>query len=670
MGQSDRQCDHYYPDDHARAGERCGSTILPKDSDVCKAHMIGGVEVLASEREAARLRRLSVREMRRPPAGFYNEGWDVQPFRPAADCAAGFDVDVSTATRWYAWVRDEQAQTKRRESWSAPGDLPDTWWELDESHIAGLVADFSDFRARFFRTPRREGFLTPEFQAKWVASILTALVTGGRQVILSPPRHGKSEMLIHVCTWMVCNWPDIRIIWVGGNERIAQRSVGAVAAHLSQNPDLIETYAGPGGSFRPRAKDGLPWSKSEFTVATRSGLVKGRTMTALGRGGTLLSLDADILIADDIEDHASTAQPGAREATREWWTSQLESRKEEHTALFVIGSRQHPDDLAGHLLDNDAYSAIVETAHRRDCEIPSEPDRYPEHVECMLFPELRSYTYLMSQKHAAETTGGTGIFQMVYLNESTAKGFQIFTAEIVDPCRSPTHVIGRIPKPHRPDGTKPEDVGAVRLVAGLDPSGSGYQAAVLWAFQIKPELRMWLVDLENREGGGIPAARDIIRRWHDQYRLSHWVIEENLYHGAIVDDEQIVEFSRHNGIRVEAWNTYRNKADARVGVTSMQPLYADQKIILPYGDGPSQTATDLLRSQLLYYDTSAPRNRNTRGGYKNDLVMASWFPLEVIRRAQQEHHAEMGISYQPSYPGFTGSKWSQAPWAKTRYARR
>jgi hypothetical protein len=601
--------------------------------------------------------------MRKPPPVFYEEEWDVQPFRPAADCAAHFDVDLSTATRWYAWVRDEHAQAERRETWSGPDGFPDTWWNLNESHIGRLVEDFTKFRDKYFRTPRRERFMTPEFQQRWVASILKALVTGGRQVILSPPRHGKSEMLIHVSTWLICRFPDIRIIWVGGNERVAQRSVGAVAAHLSQNRELIEAYTGPGGSFRPRSKDGLPWSKSEFTVATRSGLQKGRTMTALGRGGTLLSLDADILVADDIEDHGSTAQPGAREATREWWTSQLESRKEEHTALFVIGSRQHPDDLCGRLLENDAYEQTVETAHDRACDIPDEPGRYDDHQDCMLFPELRSYRHLMSQKKAAETVGGQGIYAMVYLNESSDRGIQTFTREIVDDCRDPNYVIGQIPTPNQPEGARREDVGGVHLVAGLDPAGTGYQAAFLWAYQVQPELHMWMVDLENREGGGIAAARQTIRNWYEKYPgLAHWVVEENLYQGGIVDDDQIREFSNRQGIRLEGFRTYRNKVDPRLGVTSLQPLFADKSITLPYGDAPSKAKTDTLRSQLLYYDGAAPRNRNTRAGYKSDLVMAAWFPMDVIRRAQNEFISEMGVDYEPEYAWFSGSDWNEVPW--------
>src|SRR5690606_35765052 len=162
-----------------------------------------------------------------------------------------------------------------------------------------------------------------------------------------------------------------------------------------------------------------------------------------------------------------TATAGARESTREGWTSQLESRKEEHTGLFMIGSRQHPDDLAGHLLDNDEYEAIVETAHDEACDKPRGREHWDEQVDCMLFPEVRCVGGLLPQQRAAETAGGAQIYGMVYLNRASAGGCQVVTAEKIHQCRNPQRTVGQIPAE------------ATRLVAGLDPSGVGYQAAFL-----------------------------------------------------------------------------------------------------------------------------------------------------------------------------------------------
>ena len=65
----------------------------------------------------------------------------------------------------------------------------------------------------------------------------------------------------------------------------------------------------------------------------------------------------------------------------------MSSRVEEHTAVVVIGSRQHSDDLYNSLLDNNAWDNIVEQAHSDDCEIPEQEE--DEHIDCMLWKGKR-----------------------------------------------------------------------------------------------------------------------------------------------------------------------------------------------------------------------------------------------------------------------------------------
>ena len=552
-----------------------------------------------------------------------------------------------------------RGQSEAAKVWTEPArNFPVVLWDLDETHVDALVKDFMWVRDTFFQTERGRKWLTPPFQQKWVRAVISNLVRGGRLIILSPPRHGKTELLIHTVVWLICRFPNIRIIWVGGNLPLAKQALSEVLEHLETDDGLIKAFCPPGARFEPKKRQGRMWSSETLKVATRT--IRGMkqpTLKAVGRGGRLRSQDTDFIICDDIEDEKSTVAAVTREETRRWWTTGPDSRKEEHTALFYIGSRAHPDDLGGYLIENQAYDSIVEHAHDPACETPVE--ELADHQECMLFPDIRSFKWLMEQKLSAETVGGQAVFDMLYQNLSTGEGFDMFTAEVVHPSRSADHVVGRIPSPLE---DQDPDASGIRLVAGLDPSGSGYQAAVLWAYQVRPELHMWLVDIENREGGGIAQARKTIRKWHDDYQVSHWVVEENLYQGGIVDDEKIREFANEKGIVLESFRTYRNKIDPRIGVTSMQPLFASGAITLPYGDGPSKAKTDVYVRQLLHYDGLAPRNRNTRTGPKTDLVMASWFPMDVIRRAQNEFISEMGVDYQPEYESFSGYDWNEVPW--------
>jgi hypothetical protein len=367
-------------------------------------------------------------------------------------------------------------------------------------------------------------------------------------------------------------------------------------------------------------------------------------MVAVGKGGKILSRDCDIIIADDIEDHQTTMQPGARESTRQWWTTTLSSRKEEHTAVIVIGSRQHPDDLYNHLLESDNFTSIVETAHALDCEIPEHLE--DEHVDCMLWSNKRSFKWLRSRLHSAESTGGRQTFEMVYFNQAYVEGTQIFTMNIIDQCMRPDLVLGQVYK-------------NLYLVAGLDPASSGYQASVLWGIdQYRGEL--YLVDLENKRGGGIRAALDQMADWLHQYDVRHWIVEENGFQTAIRQDAAIKEFTLRTGITVQGHLTGKNKHDPLYGVGAMADLFEDRRIHLPTGDGVSNSKVQQYRQQLLYFDGKPVSKRNKE---KTDIVMASWFPMKVFRRMQKEHAADIGLEYNPSYGDFKMSEMNEAPWA-------
>ena len=265
---------------------------------------------------------------------------------------------AAVSMAYNAYIEDLENEEEKKE------------WEVPQVAEKSLE-HFKDFRYRYFEPEQGIPYETPDFHIKWIKSILEAIDNGEQQMILSPPRHGKTDLLIHFVVWLICKNPNTRILWVGGNEDIAKNSVSSVMDQLENNELLIEEICGPGPKFKPQNRSGKAWSSTEFTIGTRTVTgIKSPTMIGIGRGGKILSRDCDIIIADDIEDHSSTMQPASRENTRNWWTTTLSSRKEEHTAMIVIGSRQHYDDLYSHLLDNESWKTIVEEAHDTGCTLP------------------------------------------------------------------------------------------------------------------------------------------------------------------------------------------------------------------------------------------------------------------------------------------------------------
>jgi len=524
-----------------------------------------------------------------------------------------------------AWLEDIENKEKA-ENWTLPA-------KAEKS-----LREFKLFRDMYFETETGDLYETPEFHIRWIESILHAIEHGNQQMILSPPRHGKTDLLIHFAVWLIIQNPNIRILWVGGNEEIAKNAVSSVIDQLENNEKLNEDLCPPGKSFKPTSRTGKAWSQSGFTVGTRTVTgIKSPTMVGIGRGGKILSRDCDIIIADDLEDHGSTMQPASRENTRNWWTTTLSSRKEEHTAMIVIGSRQHYDDLYNHLLDNESWSTLVEEAHSTSCNKPDWSD--DEHVDCMLWPGKRTYKWLMDRKRAAETTGGRAIYEMVYLNVAMPDGLALFEREEIEQCRDQKRDIGNLPQ-------------GVRLIAGLDPASTGYQAAVLWGYNVDTGV-LYLIDLHNNLGGGIPQALDVIKDWWMKYNCSHWVIEENGFQKAIRQDESIRKFAAEHGVFLEGHETRNQKFDPIFGVTAMRPLFQEKKINLPYLSYEAQEKVNLYTSQLVYF--SSARTKSKTVGTKTDIVMASWFPMRAIRRMQKERFAEVGHDYNPSFMGYNPS---------------
>ena len=550
-----------------------------------------------------------------------------------AKVAELLDINKSTVTRMFNAYKEDKQVVKAQENWVTPQEATES------------LQDFKEFRDRYFKTETGDPYETADFHEKWINSIIKAIDEGGEQMILSPPRHGKTDLLTHFAVWQICKNPNIRIMWVGGNEDIAKNAVGSVLDQLENNEQLIEEICGPGNKFQPKNRSGKSWSSGQFTVGTRTVTgIKSPTMVSVGKGGKILSRDCDLIIADDIEDHGTTIQPSAREQTRQWWTTTLSSRKEEHTAVVVIGSRQHPEDLYNFLLENPEMTTIVEEAHSTECVLPE--NEIELHTDCMLWAGKRSYKWLLSRLHAAETTGGKAIFEMVYLNKAFVDGITMFDVEEVDLCRDVNRTVGHIPA-------------GCHLVAGLDPASTGYQAAFLWAINTETG-KMYMVDIENEQGGGIIQAKETIKKWYEKYNLAHWVIEENGFQRAIRQDKDLKEYCARMGIYLEGHQTQKNKFDPIFGVGSMRELFKEELISLPYGSAESETKSNIYRRQLIYFSTGASKQSGRNN--KSDVVMASWFPMRVIRRLQKERLAEVGLDYEPSFGEWDISDMNESPW--------
>lgn len=498
-----------------------------------------------------------------------------------------------------------------------------------------LVESYVAFQDRFFEIAPGRRFIVKDFHRLWIGLIIRAWLTGGKQLILSPPRHGKSELLIRFVVWAICLDYNVRVMWVAANQDVAKIMLGAVRDHLENNEELIAAVLPPGETFKPDRSRSKVWHSSEIRI-NQLNIVgqKSSTMLALGRTQAILSRDCDILIVDDLEDFDSTREPGGREYGRNKF-AEIGTRKEEKTMWVNICSRQHPEDLAHHLIDSaskQGWEVTIHAAHDEGCG--HDPEVFEDHRDCVLFPEVRSYRWLMEKKMEMDDLGIAGAYEMRYLNAPRPTAGLVFRVEVIrELCLDRSRDVGT------------KGIPAGRMIAGLDPASRGTQAAYGWLWT--PEM-LYMIDLETQEAGGFEGALRVFGQWDDAYLLKDWKFEDNATQIEFFRDPRLRQMTYDRGISVKPYHTGKNKQDPELGLSSMAPMYHSGRINLPYGTPEARRKTNLLLRQLGNWTTEGLR-RPTR---KTDIKMASWFPFPTILKWQKETRAlALELHEEASYPG-------------------
>lgn len=545
-------------------------------------------------------------------------------------------------------------------------NLVDTDPDQFEVELASMVDSFVAWRDEFFRLNTNRPYATKEVHKRWIKATLRTIYTGGRQLVLSPPRHGKTELLIHFCEWLICRNPNIRILWVGPNVDIAMNCLGQVRDILESHEALKAAYLPPGETWAPARKGAGLWARDKFTVGNRTVYQKQPTMWATGVGGRILSLDADFIIVDDPADPDASYYPSGREKIANWFKVKLVSRKMMDTGLAMISSRVHPDDLYSELVEADNWEVLIDKAHDQSiCGLTLWADHsgLADPQACILFPELNPLSYLREQA----TDVGEALFEMMYLNQPRPDGALIFDPDLIrEHCLDISRTLGIS-----------QIGGEYRLVAGLDPAARATQAAFLWAVHIpektddprqKAEPTYYMVDSETQQGGGIEGAEKIIRSWYEKYGADLWIIEDNSFQKVIFDHPAIKATATELGVIIRPTSTGPNKHDPDFGVAGMAKLFHEGLINLPYGDTESVRKVDAYIRQLVNFtgDTAS-----TAAGRKNksDILMASWFPFAtaIKKWLREAKHRKVVHRERISYPELDYPQTTTVPWGETKY---
>jgi hypothetical protein len=175
----------------------------------------------------------------------------------------------------------------------------------------------------------------------------------------------------------------------------------------------------------------------------------------------------------------------------------------------------------------------------------------------------------------------------------------------------------------------------------------------------------YMIDLETQEAGGVIGALTLMRRWHSDYGVTIWVIEDNGYQKTFFDDPRVRNLALELGLTIQPTTTGLNKHDPFFGISAMAGRFHEGKVNLPYGTRDAQRKTDQYVSQLVSF-TGETGNKNRE---KSDIRMAAWFPhANVIRRWRQDARPKrQTVTDSYSYVGYGPGNLTEVPWQRTRY---
>jgi predicted phage terminase large subunit-like protein len=175
--------------------------------------------------------------------------------------------------------------------------------------------------------------ITPSYMEPRHLSPLTVTLEAWKEkpfniVVSTPPRHGKTETVLHFIAWVLAHDPTVTIAYVTYQEALA----------LS------------------KSRKALAYARAAGVEIASSALHEWRTLQgggllATGIGGPLTGQGVQILIVDDpVKNRVAAESPAQREHTWEWFNDVAFTRIEPGGSCAVIQTRWHDDDLAGRLI--------------------------------------------------------------------------------------------------------------------------------------------------------------------------------------------------------------------------------------------------------------------------------------------------------------------------------
>ncbi len=450
-------------------------------------------------------------------------------------------------------------------------------------------------------------------------------------IVNTPPEHAKSTTItVNYAVYRICQNPNIRIMIVSKTQAMAQKFLLSIKNRLThpKYQDLQLTFGPPGG-FQ-KGSDSWKQDLIYLSSESRDSGEKDPTVQAIGIRGHIYGARADLIIMDDCVDHTNAHE---YEKQIDWIQSEVMSRIDNDGGrLLVIGTRLRPKDLYSELRDPARYpdetSPWTYFAQPAVLEFDEDPEKWTTLWAKTNMPPVsgkgtpdENGLYAKwdgPALHKKRSRISPNLWAMVYQQQQVHEDSAFPTAAvkgIINGARN----IGTIPKGK--NGVRYNGMDGLIVVAGLDPAGSGYTAAVCLALDVSTQKR-YLLDVSNKAAMKPDEIRELIKGWTDRYRVSEWRVEKNAFQTMLTQDREVREYLSSRGAILREHHTGQNKWDTNFGVASLTTLFHGWDEGNALIEFPSTHASEGLKTlieQLVTWYPDAPKSQKT------DTVMAFWF---------------------------------------------
>ena len=450
-------------------------------------------------------------------------------------------------------------------------------------------------------------------------------------IVNTPPEHAKSTTItVNYAVYRICQNPNIRIMIVSKTQAMAQKFLLSIKNRLThpRYQDLQLTFGPPGGY----EKNSDSWKQDLIYLSSesRDSGEKDPTVQAVGIRGHIYGARADLIIMDDCVDHTNAHE---YEKQIDWIQSEVMSRIDNDGGrLLVVGTRLRPRDLYSELRDPMRYPdetspwtyfaqpAVLEFAEDAKDWVTLWAKTNMPPVSGNGVPDENGLydKWTGPALHKKRSRMSPNLWAMVYQQQQVHED-SAFPSDAIKGVINGARNIGVIPKGKH--GVRPNGMDGLIVVAGLDPAGSGYTAAVVLGLDVSTQKR-YLLDVSNVAGMKPDDIRNLIKEWTVKYKVSEWRVEKNAFQTMLTQDREVREFLTRNGSMLREHHTGQNKWDTDFGVASLTTLFygwdEDNALI----EFPSTHASEGLKAlieQLVTWYPDAPKSQKT------DTVMAFWF---------------------------------------------